>query len=284
MLWKRLRLVWIKKRKLPIGCLVSSSLDGGLGVGPPDDVFNYITPSMSFIPRPAAKVKTSGWAETYKIKQYAASGIHLDAQVASAIVQDQAIATLSTVDLPDAAKDNQSAYKQHLKNIKCIPRPIRGFGPGFLNALGVVAQRLSVIETPDQLKALELAYRPALLGKYYSERHSVSMNRELSKYTTARITYSLDFSAAVRSFMRKMRCARSVAEDWLTGISPSLVVGWVHPNLHSVIAKIAIHIIEQSTNFQEIYKLGLGVVCRLAAWQVGVAFAKSPLHQNLYSW
>lgn len=283
-LWSRLVLVWQRKRQLPLSCLSASPVDGGLGLGPPDDIFVTVNPGMGFTPHPSVQVKTGPWATELKKALFSEKGIRLSTAIADKMVQDDAVGTLSTVDLPEAARLNQQDYKLYLGSIQVMPRHVFGLTPAFSHYLEMVCQRFGSVACPVGMEEICYAYTPTLLGKFYNEQHTLTLNRALSRYSDEQIPHSLSFNQAVASMMRRFRTRRSVCEDWLTGTSVPMNFGTLHPTMQDRATKIASYLVEESVRFAAVYHLGLGCVSRLVSWRIGRAFADSPLHKKLYRW
>lgn len=284
-LWDRLMIVWSLKRKLPTACLTTHPLDGGLGLGPAHNIFNFVSPGMSFIPSLRADFELSNWSIELKNRELTKYGIVLPKEAVSHMVQEEAASTLSTVDMPIAARHNQSAYKVHVATMKVQPRSIYGFSPSFTEYLEQVCIMVRSIKTSSNLETVTLVYSPKWLGKYRSYNEVVLLNRKIARYSTSIRGYTPpSFALDTGLLVNKFRCSKTVAEDWLLGTPPSFNFGLVHPNLNAFLSTIASGVVEKSVSFRQPYLLGLGVVCRLVSWELGMALYHSSLHTKYYQW
>lgn len=282
-LWEGVSRVWAKKRGLPVSVLTASNIDGGLGIGPADNVAVFISPSLTTVLEVPLDFMSSGWAKQQILKRYLDLNIPISSDTASKLLVSELTAALSTVDLPEYARKAQAEYKLQLPTIKVYPRQSLGLVPRFRALLESVCEHLKTVSTPLDFFNLPNFYKPTQFGKYRHLTNKVLAIRAIKKYESINLNEYI-FEVESAKMARSLSCSRSIAEDWLLGSAPTLSFHLIHPTLTDTMVPIAVYLVEMSRLFSQIRMSGLGVVCRLVSWQIGRALFSSDFHQRLYQW
>lgn len=284
-LWHKLAELWSTKRLLSSRVLTTHPLDGGLGLGLPIGIESWINPSLPSNNIVGVSVASGAWASSLLSGDAARLGLAVSQSTVAALVQEDAISSLGTVDLPEIAKVAQKRYKLGLSEIVVHERKLNAIPAGFQNKLDVICTMLRSCVSPECLRNVVASSVPTAFGRYHYLGEKVLLHRRAVRYQPGlELTVEVGFDSDSAALSRRFRCPRTVAEDWLLGMAPAFNFGYVHPNTKDPLSRLCCAMIEQSDTTRLVFSLGLGVACRVVSWQLGNALFESKLHQNLYSW
>jgi len=291
-LWSRLTLVWARVRQLPTSYLSSSRMLGGLGLGPPGNLAQH---SVSLIPdlsTPLAVTETSTWAIAYTTAKYTVDGIVPPPNVVRQFALEDATALLTTVDIPEAARANQQAYKEHLTRLRSVvaaypqvraPLTFGGISQYTVIAVTELMSGIVGYEGPDFSSFSD----PLPINRFGS--HSVELVRTLAvrrlhSAGVQGIEINPVLAGSAADLARRWRCASSIATDWLLGQAPSNCYYCVHPTAQYVAERYCIYFTESAFCYDELLRLGFAVWWQKLGWLVGGLIYRSKWHQLLYRW
>lgn len=285
-LWSRLLLVWSSYKKLDRRIPGTSNYAGGLGLGPPPARAIVITPGLhTTATLTGVSVRVGEWARSNTAKRFSNGGYLLTAGEVTHLAQQEAVSTLSTVDVREVANTAKDAYRESIVGLR-ITEKIFGLHGTHLDVMREVCERIARIETQDPWTNLPMICPPATFGRRWRDRKTLVLAREISQLRRVKVETLLEseFVADGRRVATRLHVGLSGGLDWLTGSGPSASFAWSHPQMASAISPVVAGLTEMAVGSGLVADGGLGGVFSEIGWMVGEAVCNNKIFNQVYSW
>jgi len=286
-LWAKLSARWAAKRGLPRNAVSIPSSWGGLGLGdPPVRMYRVVPPLSTTADVTGVSVAvSSAWAGNTCSQEYAALGVRLNPSQVSVLVQNDALGSLSTVDLPEIARLAQSRYKYSLRNTVVVEGKPMYLDSSTVLGLSQVCELLRSYVTLDPWRDFSnmlpcthfgswAGYAPTLLKVLRLQEIDIDPGLHINPL----------FKVEADRLQRRFRCGTGAAMDWLVGIAPSASYSYVHPQLVGVLPPLVDALVERNSSLMVQLGWGFaGFFSKIAAL-LSEALLSNKFYTYHYSW
>lgn len=280
-LWRLLEQVWSTHRGLPAATLGVHPLDGGLGIGLAG-ANGHIVPALGGPSGGGIPASGGKWAHALLVRKAVTYGVRLDAAVAQKVVDVAAGMTLSTVDVPDAARVLQGEYRASIAAARYTIREPRVAGRATVAALEELGARLRGLDSCAEFD-YACAQPQGWFGSLSALTDQLAFARQLRPHSVE-VPLPVELTSQAAVIARRWRVPAAVAQDWLVGLAPRIPLGRLHPSLATRAARLVIYLAARASLTADIVALGFGQWLTLCGHTIGDAVSSSGLHRRIYSW